>query len=255
MSECDDTGVGETPEVKMLKAFGGNDDVPLLDSGATHVCITDKDENESQWRDVSVNLAVGKVTARMNDYGEIASDSNIMPLGQLISKLGYEFVWTPSKAELIHPDGETIKVIVKNGTPHLSPEVFQLLLNRLRKLQKGRFVKKLKGVFDKIKAAAASSTEGAAPASERAVPSLVASASELDSEHPSSSGDITEVQNTSDSVPESLVVHYKSGHLKYHPECEFCVRANARTPVPHFEGSRRRKVCWCFVSGLKWASH
>ncbi|OLQ05967.1 hypothetical protein AK812_SmicGene10791 [Symbiodinium microadriaticum] len=115
----------------------------LVDSGATHALRRASDQNEWDEADpVIVNLAGGEsVGLRMNKAGTIlvqptsltsaTSTSPIVPLGALVSQLGYMMVWTKNRCRLEGPNGEIINLKVKDGCPELTEHQALELISRL----------------------------------------------------------------------------------------------------------------------------
>ena len=104
----------------------------LMDSGATHAlrppasCV----EWDSSTT-VAVQLAGSQTTdLKMSAKGSLLlpeENTNsrpdaarvIVPLGQVIERLGYRLEWTASVCRLISPSGRTHRLRVKSGCPHL----------------------------------------------------------------------------------------------------------------------------------------
>ncbi|CAE7317114.1 TY5A, partial [Symbiodinium microadriaticum] len=109
----------------------------LLDSGATHVLRAPKDEEEwNEAKDVNVLLAGDSVAAmKQNDAGSLLSGDQlaqvIVPLGRVITTLGYRLCWTSEKCELIGPEGDSLPLVVKNGCPEVSERVAHHLIQQL----------------------------------------------------------------------------------------------------------------------------
>ena len=115
----------------------------LVDSGATHALRRASDQNEWDEADpVIVNLAGGEsVGLRMNKAGTIlvqptsltsaTSTAPIVPLGALVSQLGYMMVWTKNRCRLEGPNGEIINLKVKDGCPELTEHQALELISRL----------------------------------------------------------------------------------------------------------------------------
>ncbi|OLP80086.1 hypothetical protein AK812_SmicGene39547 [Symbiodinium microadriaticum] len=109
----------------------------LLDSGATHVLRAPKDEEEwNEAKNVNVILAGDSVAAmKQNDAGSLLSGDQlaqvIVPLGRVITTLGYKLCWTSERCELIGPDGDPLPLVVKNGCPEVSERVAQRLIQQL----------------------------------------------------------------------------------------------------------------------------
>ncbi|CAE7244180.1 unnamed protein product [Symbiodinium necroappetens] len=55
----------------------------------------------------------------------------IVPLGRVITTLGYRLCWTSEKCELIGPEGDSLPLVVKNGCPEVSERVAQHLIQQL----------------------------------------------------------------------------------------------------------------------------
>ncbi|CAE7902625.1 unnamed protein product [Symbiodinium sp. KB8] len=59
----------------------------------------------------------------------------IVPLGKVITNLGYELCWTANACELLGPGGDVLPLTVKNGCPEVSEEVAQSLICQLEEKQ------------------------------------------------------------------------------------------------------------------------
>ncbi|CAE7360569.1 GIP [Symbiodinium sp. CCMP2592] len=87
-------------------------------------------------RDVHVQLAGDAVTAMKQTLsGSLLSSEElaqvIVPLGKVISNLGYKLDWTAEHCVLHGEDGEQIPLQVTNGCPEVSEAVAQRLIHRL----------------------------------------------------------------------------------------------------------------------------
>ncbi|OLP83551.1 Retrovirus-related Pol polyprotein from transposon TNT 1-94 [Symbiodinium microadriaticum] len=113
----------------------------LLDSGATHVLRAPW--NEEEWngaRQVNVQLAGDHVAPmKQNEAGSLLSGDQlaqvIVPLGKVISTLGYKLSWTSEVCELIGPGGEVLPLTVKNGCPEVSERTAYKLIQELEDQQ------------------------------------------------------------------------------------------------------------------------
>ncbi|CAE7310954.1 GIP, partial [Symbiodinium microadriaticum] len=115
----------------------------LVDSGATHALRRAADQEE--WdaaTPVVVNLAGGEsVGLRMNEAGTIlvqptsltsaSSTAPIVPLGALVSQLGYTMVWGKNKCKLEGPSGESINLKVREGCPEITEHQALELISRI----------------------------------------------------------------------------------------------------------------------------
>ncbi|OLP75136.1 Retrovirus-related Pol polyprotein from transposon TNT 1-94 [Symbiodinium microadriaticum] len=162
----------KAPTLKVLAIrHSGVGDLPrssfaLVDSGATHALR--RAFTEEEWaaaNPVIVNLAGGEsVSLRMNEAGTIlvprASDTTssssapIVPLGALVSQLGYTMVWERNKCKLESRHGEVINLRVRDGCPEIMEHealklIAQLEDKRLEELRSSTVVTK-----QRIKAAA-----------------------------------------------------------------------------------------------------
>ncbi|CAE7596997.1 unnamed protein product [Symbiodinium sp. CCMP2592] len=113
----------------------------LLDSGSTHVLRTPRTQEE--WNDargVTVQLA-GDSTAdmRQTTSGSLLTGDQlaqvIVPLGKVITTLGYKLSWTSEACELIGPQGDVLPLDVKNGCPEVSEKVANKLIQQLEEQQ------------------------------------------------------------------------------------------------------------------------
>ena len=113
----------------------------LLDSGATHVLRQPRDRGEwDQARRVNVQLAGDAVAAMKQTLsGSLLSSEElaqvIVPLGKVISNLGYKLDWTADHCVLHGEDGEEIPLQVTNGCPEVSEVVAQRLIHKLENQQ------------------------------------------------------------------------------------------------------------------------
>ncbi|CAE7210219.1 GIP [Symbiodinium sp. CCMP2592] len=126
------------PEVKMMiiqdirvEAMGTS--TALLDSGATHCLRSARDADE--WEastEVMVQLAgSSKLLMRINNGGSLlmppsstsgaaaGSTQTMVPVGMLVSTLGYRLDWGPQHCNLIDKDGAVTKLRVQGGCPQL----------------------------------------------------------------------------------------------------------------------------------------
>ena len=113
----------------------------LLDSGATHVLRTPRTSEEwSTARPVKVQLAGDSMAAmKQTEAGSLLTGDQlaqvIVPLGKVITNLGYELCWTANACELLGPGGDVLPLTVKNGCPEVSEEVAQSLICQLEEKQ------------------------------------------------------------------------------------------------------------------------
>ena len=113
----------------------------LLDSGATHVLRAPHTEQEwEEAKDVNVQLAGDSVASmRQSQTGSLLSGDQlaqvIVPLGRVISTLGYKLSWTSSTCELQGPHGEVLPLSVKNGCPEIGAKAAAKLIQQLEEQQ------------------------------------------------------------------------------------------------------------------------
>ena len=124
----------------------------LVDSGATHALR--QAASAEEWNlanPVRVNLAGGEVVdLKMNAAGTIlvprnsltsaTSTTPIVPLGALVSQLGYTMTWGTTKCKLEGRNGEVIQLRVREGCPEITEHealrlISQLEDNRLKDLR------------------------------------------------------------------------------------------------------------------------
>ncbi|CAE7730560.1 GIP [Symbiodinium sp. CCMP2456] len=113
----------------------------LLDSGATHILRRPRDHDEwQQARDVSVQLAGDtSVTMKQTCDGTLLTSDDlaqvIVPLGKVISTLGYRLHWTQEVCELQSDEGEVLPLRVVKGCPELPQETATALISQLEAKQ------------------------------------------------------------------------------------------------------------------------
>ena len=128
---------------KWVKKWGGTDDSrpALLDSGATHPLRRPRDHLE--WENamnVSVALA-GDTTTTMKQTlsGTLLSGDEltqvIVPLGRVISNLGYRLRWTATECCLERNGDDTIPLQVVRGCPEVDEQTAQRLIDELEQCQ------------------------------------------------------------------------------------------------------------------------
>ncbi|CAE7195550.1 unnamed protein product, partial [Symbiodinium sp. CCMP2456] len=119
--------------IKDIRVGAANTAAALLDSGATQCLRSARDNDEwSPAAEVMVQLAgTSKLMMRINDAGSLlmppsnpsetvtASGQTIVPLGELVSTLGYSLEWTPTHCLLKDPDGMVTRLKVRGGCPQL----------------------------------------------------------------------------------------------------------------------------------------
>ena len=118
----------------------------LADSGATHALRPPKSNQEwVEAASVPVQLAGSQETILKISSGgsllhpspidEGAGNSHgpevILPLGQIIQKLGYKLNWTAEACTLTSPSGKKHRLSVSKGCPHLSVNEALSLIARL----------------------------------------------------------------------------------------------------------------------------
>ena len=122
----------------------GEEGDALLDSGATHAL---RPPNSGVEWDSSTTVAVQLAGSQTTDLKMSAKGSLllpeersgsrpeaprvIVPLGQIIQKLGYRLEWTASVCRLISPSGRAHRLRVKSGCPHLCESEALALIARL----------------------------------------------------------------------------------------------------------------------------
>ena len=142
---------GPGPSMKVLSVAteprgSGQGDEALVDSGATHSMrppVSNKEWSEAA--QVGVKLAGSQATTlRMSPGGALlhpaphekswdkASDPKaIVPLGQIVEKLGYKFEWSAASCRLISPDGKIHRLQVERGCPHMGLNAALTLIAKL----------------------------------------------------------------------------------------------------------------------------
>ena len=111
----------------------------LLDGGATHAL---RAATPSEWedaRDISVNLATGSVSLRINACGTLLTQDSdqqpILPLGVAIEQLGLRVSWIGEVCNITHPRRGRLKVFLQGGCPEVSRG---LCLELIRELEQCR---------------------------------------------------------------------------------------------------------------------
>ena len=137
----------EIRRLQVLRLDGAKDDMEvrkaLLDSGATHALRGASEWERSTTKNVDVTLAgEGKARMQQSEAGTLLVDSEtpglqtIVPLGKVISTLGYALSWTPEGCWLVCPDGKKEKLHLRNGCPEIEEEkglkLIEELENQLR---------------------------------------------------------------------------------------------------------------------------
>ncbi|OLP85186.1 Copia protein [Symbiodinium microadriaticum] len=113
----------------------------LLDSGATHILRKPKDLNEwNQAKSVSVQLAGdSSVTMKQTSDGTLLTGDTlaqvIVPLGKVISTLGYRLHWDKDVCELQSDEGEVLPLTVVKGCPELPESTAAALISQLEAKQ------------------------------------------------------------------------------------------------------------------------
>ena len=128
------------PSLRMLKKaimkFEGK--MALVDSGATHPL---RKAQFNEWHSADeVDVVVagdGVKRMRQNDSGTLLLEpetnqaQTILPLGSLVSILGYELTWTKKKCILRGPDGKELALRITSGCPELSEATALELIAKL----------------------------------------------------------------------------------------------------------------------------
>ncbi|CAE7749536.1 RE1, partial [Symbiodinium sp. CCMP2456] len=130
MTDQQGQGGGGHPSMKMLKKVAAQYEakMALVDSGATHPL---RKATTSEWMEApEVDVVVaGDATTRMrqNTSGtwltqpteDMAGSQTILPVGSLVSVLGYELRWSRRRCFLRAPDGKEIPLKVSSGCPEV----------------------------------------------------------------------------------------------------------------------------------------
>ena len=152
------TGDPSSPSLRVMRMVNpihGSDGTivkatALVDSGATHPLR--KAASSEEWenaRAVTVNLAGNRsVEMKLTTSGTLLlpvsemGSSTILPVGDLIQTLGYKLDWNRKSCRLIAPDGESMKLSMRDGCPQLPEYQALSLISRLeeRKLEQLRNV-------------------------------------------------------------------------------------------------------------------
>ena len=148
-------GTGETnggPSMKMLKKVVKEyeEKMALLDSGATHPLRTASDPEWATSDEVDVIVAGdGVKRMKQNPSGTLLLEPSpkrtqtIIPMGSLISLLGYEVSWTRRRCILRAPDGEETNLKVSAGCPELSETKALELISQIEAEKLEQFRKKM----------------------------------------------------------------------------------------------------------------
>ncbi|CAE7720332.1 TY1B-A [Symbiodinium necroappetens] len=113
----------------------------LLDSGATHPLRHPRDCGEwDQAKDVSVQLAGdSRIQMKQTDSGTLLSTDDlsqmIVPLGKVITTLGYRLSWSATECQLVGPNDEIIPLVLRNGCPEISEKAAYQLIQQLEEQQ------------------------------------------------------------------------------------------------------------------------
>ncbi|CAE7659172.1 unnamed protein product [Symbiodinium necroappetens] len=128
---------------KWVKNWGGftSSKPALMDSGATHSLRPPRDEQE--WKDaMKVGVALAgdsKTVMRQNAAGTLLSGDEltqvIVPLGRVITSLGYNLRWTATECCLERGAGERIPLQVVRGCPEVDEPTAQQLIDELERCQ------------------------------------------------------------------------------------------------------------------------
>ncbi|CAE7382697.1 GIP [Symbiodinium sp. CCMP2592] len=131
---------GGAPSMKMLKKAVREyeEKMALLDSGATHPLRAATEPEWSTAPEVDVVVAGDQVKRmRQNHTGTLLMEPSpkktqtIIPMGSLISLLGYEVSWTRRRCILRAPDGEEVVLKVSGGCPELSETAALELISKI----------------------------------------------------------------------------------------------------------------------------
>ena len=130
------------PSMKMLKKAVRRMEnrMALMDSGATHPLREAQPEEWSQAPEVDVVIAGdGVTTMRQNLAGTLLTEplkpgrkpQTIVPVGNLISLLGYELIWNKKKCVLRAPDGREEALKMTSGCPEVNEAVALELIAKI----------------------------------------------------------------------------------------------------------------------------
>ena len=80
-----------------------------------------------------------RTVMKQNRQGTLLSGDEvtqmIVPMGKVISRLGYRLHWTPSCCELLDDDGGSIPLKVVDGCPEVDPATAHILISKLEASQ------------------------------------------------------------------------------------------------------------------------
>ena len=130
------------PSMKMLKKAVRRMEnrMALMDSGATHPLREAQPEEWTQAPEVDVVIAGdGVTTMRQNLAGTLLTEplkpgrkpQTIVPMGNLISLLGYELIWNKKKCVLRAPDGREEALKMTSGCPEVNEAVALELIAKI----------------------------------------------------------------------------------------------------------------------------
>ena len=131
---------GAAPSMKMLKRVMQEyqEKMALVDSGATHPLRVASGTEWETAPEVDVVVAGdGVQRMKQNSSGTLLLEPSprktqtIIPMGSLISLLGYEVTWTRRRCILRAPDGEEISLKVSAGCPELSETLALELISKI----------------------------------------------------------------------------------------------------------------------------
>ncbi|CAE7270838.1 GIP [Symbiodinium sp. CCMP2592] len=120
-------------QAKVMKVLAGLQDIPLF---RTRSALLDSGEEWDRARSVHVQLAGDSYASmKQNDAGSLLNGDQlaqvIVPMGRVISTLGFSLKWTKELCQLEGPDGEVVQLDVVRGCPQVSETVAQDLIAHL----------------------------------------------------------------------------------------------------------------------------
>ena len=144
--QLDELRGGQIKVLRLARVKPCEEELGLLDSGATHALRPKFNGEVTKGYDkVKINLAGGKQVTMIMSPGKVIVGEDdvepIVPLGQVVCKLGCSLQWTEDHLLINHPQWGQVPTVLKDGCPMVTKAIAMALIKELEAEEIGGLMK------------------------------------------------------------------------------------------------------------------